>query len=29
MHRSMETAKSDPRVPKALRAQVAQAWELV
>lgn len=27
MHRTMEKAKSDPRVPKALQAQLAQAWE--
>jgi serine/threonine-protein kinase HipA len=27
MHRTMENAKSDPRVPKALQAQLAQAWE--
>ena len=27
MHSTMEKAKSDPRVPKALRAQMAQAWE--
>lgn len=26
MHRTMEKAKSDPRVPKALQAQLAQAW---
>ena len=26
MHSRMEKAKSDPRVPKALRAQMAQAW---
>jgi serine/threonine-protein kinase HipA len=27
MHRTMEKAKGDPRVPKALRGQMAQAWE--
>lgn len=27
MHSTMEKAKSDPRVPKALRGQTAQAWE--
>lgn len=27
MHSTMEKAKGDPRVPKALRAQMAQAWE--
>ncbi|PUE06289.1 hypothetical protein B9Z51_15850 [Limnohabitans sp. T6-5] len=27
-HRSMEKAKSDPILPKARRAQMAQAWEL-
>jgi hypothetical protein len=27
-HRSMEKAKSETRVPKALWAQMAQAWEL-
>jgi serine/threonine-protein kinase HipA len=27
MHRTMENAKSDPRVPKALQAQLAQAWK--
>ena len=26
MHRRMEKAKSDSRVPKALRGQMAQAW---
>jgi serine/threonine-protein kinase HipA len=27
MHSTMEKAKGDPRVPKALRAQMAHAWE--
>jgi serine/threonine-protein kinase HipA len=27
MHSTMEKAKGDPRVPEALRAQMAQAWE--
>lgn len=26
MHRSMEKAKSDPRVPKALWGQMTQVW---
>lgn len=28
MHSTMEKAKTDPRVPKALQAQMAQAWQL-
>lgn len=28
MHSTMEKAKGDPRVPQALRVQMAQAWEL-
>ena len=27
MHNTMEKAKGDPRVPQALRTQMAQAWE--
>jgi serine/threonine-protein kinase HipA len=27
MHSTMERAKGDPRVPKALQKQMAQAWE--